>query len=83
VTDPVNELVEVARQSGPTLKVIERAQKKITAAVLELDDQLAKLQAEPHDVGEGIKRAFVLRGTVDNLVNQAFAVKMEKEAQQP
>jgi hypothetical protein len=80
MSDPVNELVEVARQSEPMVKAIERAQKKITDAVLELDDQLAKLQAEPHDVGESIKRAFVLRGTVDNLVNQAFAVKMEREA---
>lgn len=79
VHDGTEALIESARTSEPVLKAIGQAQEQVTAAILQLNVALAALQKDPGDVGERIKRAIVLRGTVENLVNEGFRVKSEQE----
>lgn len=80
MTEPsvVNQLLVLARASQPCLDVVARMREQVTALVLELDDALAELQRDPGDVGESLKRAFVLRGTVDNIMEKAFSEKVER-----
>jgi hypothetical protein len=77
VTDAVEIFARQARESQQVLDVIGRAQEQMTTLVLELNRELAKLQRDPGDVGERIKRAILLRGTVENLVNEAIRRKEE------
>lgn len=75
----MDRLLGDARTSRAVTGVIARAQEQVTAAVLDLDDALALLQDDPDDVGERIKRAMIVRGTLENIVNEAFRVKVERE----
>ncbi len=79
MTSLVQQLAAKARESAAVLDAMIKARELVIEAVLGMDDALASLQQEPSDVVDLTARALVLRGTVENVVEEAFRVRDERE----
>jgi hypothetical protein len=70
-------LIGRARASEEVLSAIASAQAEVTQVLLRLDAALAACQDDPRDVGERIIRALVLRGTMENVLREAYQKKTD------